>query len=476
MLRMLGQNEYGLYSLVSSIIAYLTLLDFGFGPAVIRYTAKYRAEGKTREQQSLFGLFFILYLIIGIVALGIGLLLYFNVDYLFEQTMSPDDLSQARTMILLLLVNLSFSFPMSVFGSIIGAYERFIFQKTVVILRIILSTTVLIVILLMGYKAVALVVVQTIFNVLLLFSNYIYCRKELKIKLKFDSFKLSFIRKLLGFSIWVFLGDMMFKFYYNTGQFVLGATSGTIEVAIFSLGVTLMQMYLMFSGGISGVLLPRITAMVAQNKSDFEISELFIRTGRLQYIIMSFILVGYIILGKSFITLWAGEEYSQVFYIALIFFISTLVPLIQNTAISILQARNQQKYRSLMLVLVGALSLVVQIILSKTFGAIGCAIAVGLANIVGQGIILNCYYHKKQRLDIIKFWREIGEMSVVPIIVASAGYLLIGKLNIDSWWMFIFSVGCIMLIYIPLFWKFGMNDSERSLILKPIHGITSKIR
>ena len=41
MLRCLGQNEYGLYSLVASIIAYLTLLDFGFGPAVVRYTAKY---------------------------------------------------------------------------------------------------------------------------------------------------------------------------------------------------------------------------------------------------------------------------------------------------------------------------------------------------------------------------------------------------------------------------------------------------
>jgi len=44
MLRMLGQNDYGLYSLVASVIAYLTILDFGFGNAIIRYTAKFRAE------------------------------------------------------------------------------------------------------------------------------------------------------------------------------------------------------------------------------------------------------------------------------------------------------------------------------------------------------------------------------------------------------------------------------------------------
>lgn len=175
MLRCLGQNEYGLYSLVASIIAYLTLLDFGFGPAVVRYTAKYRAERKTKEQYSLFGLFFTLYSIIGVIAFVIGLLLYFNIDWLFDKTMSQSDLSQARTMILLLLFNLAFTFPMSVFGSIIGAYERFIFQKSVLVLRIILSTGVMIAVLALGYKAVALVVVQTVFNVLLLTANFIYC-------------------------------------------------------------------------------------------------------------------------------------------------------------------------------------------------------------------------------------------------------------------------------------------------------------
>ena len=36
LLRMLGQSEYGLYSLAASVVAYLTVLDFGFGNAIIR--------------------------------------------------------------------------------------------------------------------------------------------------------------------------------------------------------------------------------------------------------------------------------------------------------------------------------------------------------------------------------------------------------------------------------------------------------
>ena len=83
MLRMMGQSEYGLYSLVASVISYLTVLDLGLGNAIVRYTAKFRAEGKTTEQYEMFGMFLVLYIIIGVVAFVAGLGIYFNVDTLF---------------------------------------------------------------------------------------------------------------------------------------------------------------------------------------------------------------------------------------------------------------------------------------------------------------------------------------------------------------------------------------------------------
>ena len=72
MLRMMGQSEYGLYSLVASVVAYLTVLDLGFGNAIVRYTAKFRAEGKIREQYEMFGMFFLLYIGIGVLAFCIS--------------------------------------------------------------------------------------------------------------------------------------------------------------------------------------------------------------------------------------------------------------------------------------------------------------------------------------------------------------------------------------------------------------------
>ena len=145
MLRMLGQSEYGLYSLVESVVAYLTILDLGFGNAIIRYTAKFRAEGKVQEQWEMFGMFFMLYVVIGIVAFAAGLILYFNTDSMFSNTMDEEEMYKINVMMLLMVFNIAFTFPMSIWGAIITAYENFVFQKMVGIVRIILNPAVMIV-------------------------------------------------------------------------------------------------------------------------------------------------------------------------------------------------------------------------------------------------------------------------------------------------------------------------------------------
>lgn len=466
MLRCLGQNEYGLYSLVASVIAYLTILDFGFGNAIIRYTAKFRAEGKTQKQWEMFGMFLIVYSIIGLIAFCGGLALYFNVDAMFDQTMSADDLNQARVMMSFLIVNLALTFPLSIFGSIITAYEDFVFQKTVQIIRILLCTSTLVCLLYMGYKAIAMIVVQTIFNITTLLLNFLYCRYHLKINICFNNFDWIFLKEIGIYSFWIFLNSIMDRIYWGTGQFVLGAVSGTIAVAVFSIAITFQTMYIQFSTSIASVLLPRITAMVTVNHSDKEISDIFIKTGRLQAIVMCWIIAGFIVFGKGFINLWAGSDYGISYWITLIFFSSLFIPLIQNVGITILQARNQMKFRSICYIMIASISLVLQIYLSKLFGELGCAIAIGSALIVGQGIVMNIYYKKFQNIDINRFWREIIKMSIVPFSLMILGvicqiYFQFSNVLELGLGMIVFS-----LTYFYLMYRFSLNSYEKSIINK----------
>ena len=72
-------------------------------------------------------------------------------------------------------------------------------------------------------------------------------------------------------------------------------------------------MYMQFSSSISGLFLPKVTSMVAIGNDDNALSDLFIRTGRIQYIIMALVLSGFIVFGKQFILLWAGTEYEEAY-------------------------------------------------------------------------------------------------------------------------------------------------------------------
>lgn len=477
MLRMMGQSEYGLYSLVASVIAYLTVLDLGFGNAIVRYTAKFRAEKKTEEQYEMFGMFFLLYLVIGIIAFGIGLGLYFNVDTLFGNTMTAVELGRARIMMLLLVANLAFTFPMSIWGSIIQAYEDFVFQKSLNIFRIILNTAVMICLLHFGYKAVAMVVVQTIFNVMTLVVNFIYCRRKLNIHIyfRFKHFHWGFLKEVAIYSFWIFLNAIMDRVYWSTGQFVLGAMVGTAAVAVFAIAIQLEGMYMQFSTAISSVFLPKVTAMVATNRSRKEISDLFIRTGRIQYIVLAYILSGFIIFGRQFIELWAGADYTDAYIISLLFFIPLTVPLIQNLGITILQARNEMKFRSVLYIIIALVSLAMQIVLTRFFGGIGCAMGVSGALVVGQILIMNVYYRRRQELDIKTFWKEISKMSIIPIVLIFSSMLVIRHFfALDSWGKLILGIAAFSLVYIPLFFRFSMTDDERNLFISMFHKIFAR--
>ena len=361
MLRMMGKSEYGLYSIAASIVAYLTVLDLGFGNAIVRYTAKFRAEGKQEEQYRMFGMFFLLYSAIGVVTLAVGGILYLNAGVIFDTAMTPVELQRTRWILALLVVNLAITFPFSLFGSIITAYEQFVFQKVLTIVRIVLNTATMIVLLTLGYKAVAMVVVTTIFNIVTLGCNFWYCKSRLNVKLKFGGFQLGFLKEVSVYSLWIFMNAIMDRVYWSTGHFVLGAYVGTAVVAVYAVAIQLQNMYMSFSTAISGVFLPKVTAMAVNDSDGKAISDLFIRTGRVQYCVMALVLSGFFLFGKQFIQFWAGDGYEDAYIIALLFFVPLTVPLIQNLGITILQARNQMKFRSLLYLVISLVSLGAQI-------------------------------------------------------------------------------------------------------------------
>ena len=475
MLRLMGPSEYGLYSLVAAIVGYLTVLDMGLGNTIVRYIAKYRALGDKDGEYNLNGMFLCLYTLIGILAAGIGIVLCLNVENLFGNSLSMQELEKAKMMMGLLVFNLSITFPLGVFGAIMNAYERFVFPKIVNIIRVIINPCIMLPLLFIGYRSVTMVLVTTLLNIICLLINVGYCFKQLHIRIHFNNFQWSLLKEIGRYSFFIFLNIIVDKIYWSTDQFILGMFSGTVIVAIYAVASQLSMYYMNFSTAMSGVFLPRVTQMVTQNATDKELSDMFIKTGRIQYIIMAYILSGFLLVGKDFIILWAGEGYETAFFIAIVIMIPLTVPLIQNLGITILQAKNLHAFRSNVYIIIAILNLCMSIPLAKIWDGFGCALATGISLSIGNIIIINIYYWKKINLDIPRFWLNICKMTVPVVIAIILGVGANYWLDMTGFMKIITTGSLFTLVYIPLMWFLGMNKYEKQLFLGPIKEVGKKL-
>lgn len=466
LLRMLGQSEYGLYSIVYSVISYLTIMDMGFGNAIVIYTTRYINQGNKEKQDKLHGMFMVIYCIIGIIAAILGIILYFNVNLLFGNSMTQTEISEAKTMMLILSFNLAATFPLSIFGNIIVAHEKFIVSKVIKIIQIIMQPMLMIPLLFMGYKAIAMVIVITIVNIFCLMLNAIVAIKKLDVKIKFQGFDFKLLKEIFAYSFFIFLNQIIDRVNWSMDQFILGSIVGTVATAVYAVASQLNNMYMNFSTAISGVLLPQVTKMEDNKASDKEFTDIFVKTGRLQYILMALIITGFVLFGQVFVNWWAGAEYEDSYYIACVLMIPLTIPLIQNIGLSILQAKNLYKYRTIIFFFIAILNIAVSIPLTKLYGGIGAAIGTSLALILGQGIILNIYYHKKVGINMIEFWKNIFKMSIPVAISVICGIIMNKILISSSILVLLIKIILYTVIYTFFMWKIGMNKYEKKIIIE----------
>lgn len=466
LIRMLGQSEYGLYSLVSSVIGYLTVLDLGFGNAIVVFTAKYRANKEYDKEKKLHGMFLVIFCIIGLIAGLLGLLLYFNVPLLFGKTMADIELHKAKIMMLILSFNLAVTFPFSIYSSIITAYEKFTFQKIMSILNTLLKPLLMIPLLFLGYKSITMTVVITVVNIIVLLSNYFYCKKKLGVNIKFMGFDKKLFKTIFSYSFFIFLGVIVDKVNWSVDQFVLGAVSGTIAVSLYSVASQINTLFVNLSGAMSGVLLPKMSKMIAKNVSNKEITNEFIKVGRIQYLIIFLMASGFTLFGKEFIMAWAGKDFATSYYIAVILILPLCVPLIQNLGISIMQAKNMHKFRSILLALIAIANIFVSIPLAKAYGGIGSAIGTSLSLIIGNIIILNIYYHKKVGINVIEFWKSIIKMTIPMLIPIVAIVILMHFATLHGYVNLIVFGGIYTILYCLTCYFLVMDDYEKNIVNK----------
>lgn len=475
MLRLLGQSEFGLYNLVASVVSYLGLLSFGFGSAYMRFYSKYKVKDDEENIAKLNGMFLFVFSIIGLIAVLAGGVLVYNTETIFGEKLTVSELSTAKVLMTIMVFNIATSFPASVFNSYVTANEKYIFQRVLQMVRTVVNPFVMLPVLLMGYKSVGMVVVTTLLTTITELFNIIFCFKKLKIKFSFHQFDFSLMWEMAVFSSYIFLNMIIDQINWNIDKFVLGRYRGTVAVAVYGLAAQLNSYYLSLSTAISNVFIPRINRMVAVDNDNKKLTYLFTKVGRIQFILLSMVCSGLIFFGQPFINMWAGTDYSETFPIVLLLVIPVTVPLIQNLGIEIQKAKNMHQFRSWIYFFIAVVNVFLSIPLAKAYGGIGAAIGTAVSLLIGNGLVMNWYYHYRIGIDMIYFWGEIfkfGRSLLLPIITGIIMFLFIDLYRIIP---FLICGIIYVVVFCVSMWFFGMNQYEKDLIIKPISMITRKL-
>lgn len=472
MLRLLGQSEYGLYQLVYSVVSYLGLLSFGFGSAYVRFYSRYTVKDDQEGIAKLNGMFMIVFNIIAIIALFAGGILVGNVNNLFSKSLTANEINTARILMILMVINLAISFPSSVFDSFVTAHECYFFQRVISLLQTILNPFLTLPLLLMGYKSISLVVVTTILTVSKFIINYCYCIKKLRMRFIFKNMNFSLLKEIGVFSFYIFINMIVDQINWSVDKFILGVFGGTTAVAIYSVGGQINTMYMSLSSSISSVFIPRVNKIVAiDENNNKDLTELFTRVGRIQFMILAMVIGGFIVVGQYFINVWAGADYNNAYYVALLLIIPVTVPLIQNLGVEIQRAKNMHKFRSIIYFLIAIGNVFISIPLVQMMGEIGAALGTCLTMILGNIILMNWYYQVKIKLDMFYFWKQI--FMVMPCVIVSVllslGFIKIFAVNSIIHFLLVgFLYVCVYLIGL---FVFGMNTYEKNLIKGPLNKI-----
>lgn len=472
MLRILGQAEYGLFSLASSAVSYLSLLSFGFGSTIIRYISKYRAENDKESEEKVFGFFLVLYCVLALLVLICGVVIAYNVEPIFNKGLTTNELNKMKILVMIMTFNSALSFPVSVYSSMVVAHEKYIFRKLIDMFSTVLAPIANLVALYLGYASVGMATAATIIQFVILPLNVFYCYRIINIKPIFAKLPKTLIKEMLGFSVFIFIGTLVDMLFWATDKVILGMLAGSVAVAIYNVGSTFNSMVMNLSTSISGVFTPRVTGMVVKDASKEELNSIFIRIGRIQFIIIALIVSGFTVFGQSFIKLWAGPGYSGAYWIAIMTMFPLCIPLLQNMGLTIVIAQNKHQFRSIVYLIIAVANVIMTYISVPYFGIYGAAACSCIAYIIGQGIIMNIYYYKVTGLDIPLFWRNIFKMAIVPIIMTGACLFLNNFITINSWKIFLCGVVVFTLIYAILMYLFSFNQYERVLF----GGILKKVK
>ena len=465
----IGESEYGVYKTIGAMTSTISVMELGLGGTMQKYIAQFRAQKDEKKAYNYSAMCLIQAAIMGVVMLAVGIALYFTLDSAYGNTFTTAELARAKQIFVILICYVVLHIYENVLFGIISGYNRFVFSNSVKLITLLVKIGIYLIILPIVKNSLAIVITTLVLEFVIIAIEYIYINQALNHKIKLYSWDKAVFKETFKYTILLFIQSLIIQFNGNVDSIVIGAVIGTSAVTVYSFAIQIFNMYEQCATSVSSVILPSVTNAVYGGASPQDFENMIVKYGRAQWAILGVALGGFICLGQEFFDLWLGDGFSDCYYLALILMVPVTFPLIVNTCLAILKARNLLLFRTIALAYSVVINIILTVIGTKIWGYYAAAIGTAISTAVGSIISLNIYYRIKLNIRMTKIYFRILHRITPCILVPTILCFFINPYVSGSWWTFLMKAAVYITMYAILMIAFGLTKRERNEILVRNH-------
>lgn len=456
----LGERRYGMWTLVTSLVGYCSLLQFGLTSSVFYYVPLFRGKGQLDKVNAVISGAMLFYLLVGIAVLALSAVLADDIAQFF------DGGAELAALMRIVAVAFAVELPANIVNAAIKGFEGFVFVNIVTCITLLLRGGLLLGCVWAGLGLVPMGWMLVVVSCVSVLGQWVAFRR----KCVGAEFGLRFVRwaefrLLLIFGGVVLIANTANALAVESPKQIVGKVISLEALGVFSIPVLMIGYYRQVIFTMTRVLTPRFSYYSGQGLHA-EIKALFLRSSRYIGIIASGIALLFLVAGPSFLIIWTHRPQMEVAIPSLlILIIGNLVLLAHRVSSDLLLGLGRQGLLAFFEMLEAAFIVPLVFILSKHNGIIGAALGIAIPFIIVRGFFQVPYVCKIIGVPILEYYRRC---TLGPWLTAGGpalmGYYL-GLVHVPKTWSSLFVIsGFFIAVYGMLVYFLLLTKPERAQI------------
>ena len=405
MVNKLGSEEYGLWVLLSSVIAYFGLSNLGFGTTLLKEVS----QNKSREHLSTYVSTTIgFFMLISSIVFFVFLVVMLNLDNFFLIT---DELQKTAEITFTLLYFIFLvSFLSSAFNTLLFAKGMLHIQSAIGIVQSIVTALLIFAVLYAGHGIVMIATVNLVMALVGAVTVATIASKRVDFSLSRKYFDWELLKKMASPSMHYFFISIAVLVVFYTDNIIISSFMGLGAVAVYSIGYKLVDVAQKLLFKIVDVLLPNVAALYGDGKYREVLS---LHNKLLAYTLLLGI-PGYGILffyGVDILKLWVGNKYAVDETILRVFVLFAFSHSWVHVSGLFIAAMGVHKTSSYIALTEAVLNIILSLILLHYYGLLGVALGTLFAGLLTSSWFGLYWFYKMIYRDIENQKRiQIGEV------------------------------------------------------------------